>query len=85
MDQDRGAAESGPKYIPKLDSVLRSLSSQGILAQTKISIMQQAVPHVPKYAFLVKGFNIPSLLDYGSEVSLSHQSYFKEHLLPGID
>ena len=42
MDQGRGAAKSGPNDIPKLDSLLSSLSTQGISAQTKISIMQQA-------------------------------------------
>ena len=48
MDQGKGPANSGPNDIPKFDSMLRSLSSQGIEAQTKIDIMQQAVTKCPK-------------------------------------
>ena len=47
-DQGRGAAKSGPKDIPELDSALRSLSSQEIYAQAKISIKQQAVSNAPR-------------------------------------
>ena len=72
MDQGRGAAKSGPKDIPKLDSVLWSFSSQGISAQTKISFMQQAVAKWPKVSISSKGVQIPSLLDSGSKLSLSH-------------
>ena len=85
LNQGRGTARSGPKDIPELDSVLRSLSSQGILVQTKISIMQQAIAKCPKVSISSRGVQIPSLLDSGSEVSLIHQSYFREHLLPRIE
>ena len=80
-----GATNSGPKDIPKLDSILRSLSSQGILAQTKISIMQQTVAKCLKLSIFSKGAQIPSLLDSDSKVSLICQSYSKEHLLPRIE
>ena len=85
MDQGRGAAKSGPKDIPKLDSDLRSLSSQGISAQTNISIMQQTVAKCPKVSISSKEVQIPSFLDSGSKVSLICQSYFIEHLLPRIE
>ena len=80
---DKG--KSGPKDIPKLDSVLRSLTSQGILAETKISILQQAIAKCPKVSISSKGVQISSLLDSGNEVSLICQPYFKEHLLPRIE
>ena len=55
-DQGRGAANSGPMNMAELGNVLRSISSQGILAQDKIDIMQHAVAKCPKKsAFLVKG------------------------------
>ena len=47
--------------------------------------MQQSVAKCPKVSILSKGLQIPSLLDSGSEVSLIHYSYFKEHLLQNIE
>ena len=44
--------------------------------------MQQAIAKCPKVSIVCKGVQFPSLLDSGSEVSLIHQSDFKEHLLP---
>ena len=84
-DQDRGVANSGPKNVTKLGDVLRSISSHGILAQTKINIMQEVVVRCPKVSISSKGIQIPSLMDSGSEVSLICHSYFKEHLLPRIE
>ena len=68
-----------------MDNVLRSISSQGILAQDNVEIMQQAVAKCPKLVLQVWGVQIPSLLDSGSEVSLIQYSHFKEHLLPKIE
>ena len=85
MDQGRGAAKSGPKDITKLDTVLWSLSSQEISAQTKINIMQWAVTKCPNVNISIKGVQMPSLLDSGSKVSFICQSYFKEYLLPRIE
>ena len=82
-DQGRGAASSGPENINEIGNVLRSISSQGILTQTKIDILQQV--KCPKVSISSKGVQISSLLDSGSEVSLICHSYFKEHLLPRID
>ena len=39
----------------------------------------------PKLVFQVRGVQILSLLDLGSEVSLICYSHFKEHLLPKIE
>ena len=77
MDQGKGAVKSGPNDIPKFDSELRSLSSQGILAQTKISIMQQVVAKWPKVSISSEVVQIPSLLNFGSEASLICHTYFK--------
>ena len=85
MDQSRGTANSGPKSVTDLSNALQSISSQGISTQTKIDIMQQAVTKCPKVSISSKGVQISSLLDSGSEVSLIHQSYFKEHLMPKIE
>ena len=63
-------------------NVLRSIFSQGILAQDKVKIMQQAVAKCPKISIVSMGIQIPSLLDSGSEVSLIRYSYIKEHMLP---
>ena len=84
MGLGRGAANSGPRNVTELGNVLWSISSQGILAQTKIDILQ-AVAKCPKVSISSKWVKISSLLDSGSEVSLICQSYFEEHLLPKIE
>ena len=81
----RGAAKSGLKDTSEIDNVLKSLSSQGILAHAKINIVQQAVAKCPRVSISSEGVQMPSLLDSGSEVSLICQSYFKKHLLPRIE
>ena len=47
--------------------------------------MQQAVANCPKVSMSSKGVPMPPLLDFGSDVSIMHQSYFKEHLLPRME
>ena len=47
--------------------VLRSISSQGILAQDKVEIMQQTVAKCPKISSASMGVQIPSVLDSGSK------------------
>ena len=84
-DQGRGGTNSGPNDIDIIGNVLRSISSQGVLAQDKIEIMQQAVAKSPKISISSMGVQIPSLLDSASEVSLIHYSHFKEYLLPKIE
>ena len=65
--------------------IMRSISSQGILANDKMEIVQQAVARCPKISLVSMGVQIPSLLNSGSKVSLIRHSYFKEHLLPKIE
>ena len=84
MDQGRETERSGPKDTTKIDNVLWSLSSQVILAQTKINIRQQAVAKFPYRSIAFKGIQMPSPLVSRSQVSLIHQTYFKEHLLSNI-
>ena len=49
-----------------MENVLRPISSQGISAQDKVEIMQQAVAKCPKISISSMGVQIPSLLDSGS-------------------
>ena len=51
--------------------IMRSISSQGISAQDKMEIMQQAVAKCPKISVASMGVQIPSLLDSGSEVFIN--------------
>ena len=81
-EQGRGGTNSGPKDADHMENVFRSTSSQGILTQDKIEIMQQDVAKCPKISISSMWVQIPSLLDSGSEVSLICYSHFKEHLLP---
>ena len=76
---------SGPQDKDVMVNVLRSISSQGILAQDKVEIMQQAVAKCPKISIASMGVQIPSLLDSGHEVLLIRYSYLQEHLLPKIE
>ena len=46
--------------------------------------MQQAVAKCPKMCIGTHGIQIPSLLDFSSEVTLLWQSYFNKHILPKI-
>ena len=67
MDQGKGAAKSGPKDTTEIDSVLQSLSSHEILAQTKIDIMQQAVVKYHEVSIPCKGIQMQSLLDQAAK------------------
>ena len=84
-DQGKGGSNSGPQDKDFIDSIMRSISSQGILVHDKVEIMQQAVVKCPKISIASMGDQIPSLLDSGSEVLLIRYSDFKEHLLPKIE
>ena len=46
--------------------------------------MQRAVARSPKVYISAHGIQIPSLLDFGSDVMLLWQAYFEKHLLPKI-
>ena len=55
-----GGTNSGPKDTDIIGNVLRSISSQGILEQDKIEIMQQAVSKCPKVSISSMGVQIAS-------------------------
>ena len=48
---------------------------------TQYGVMQRAVAKCPKINLGYKGYQIPSLLDSGSDVTLIQQSYFDENLM----
>ena len=83
MDQSKGEIVSGPHKYEE-NSLIVQLRNTSILAETKIEIMQHAVAKCPKVCISAHGFQIPSLLDSGSEVTLLQQSYFDQHILPKI-
>ena len=60
MDQGKGGTNSGPQDKDFMVNVLRSISSQGILAQDKVEIMQHAVAKCPKISIASMGVQIPS-------------------------
>ena len=83
MDQSKGEIVSGPhKYEEQCLKI--QLQNTSISAKTKMEIMQCAVAKCPKVCISAHGFQIPSLLDSGSEVTLLWQSYFNQHILPKI-
>ena len=84
-DQGKGGANSGPQDKDFIVNVLRSISSQGILAKDKVEIMQQTLAKCSKINIASMGVQVPSLLDSGSKFSLIRYSYFREHLLPKIE
>ena len=83
-DQGRGETSDGPENLNEFQDVLRSVSRNEISVQDRINIMQKAITNCCKIHISSKGVPIPSLLDSGSEVSLIHHYYFREHLLPKI-
>ena len=54
-DQGSRGTNSGPKDNDFMENVLRSISSQGISAQDKVEIMQQAVAKCPKISISSMG------------------------------
>ena len=55
MDQSKGGSNSGPQDKDFMDGIMRSISSQGILAQDKVEIMQQAVAKCSKISIASMG------------------------------
>ena len=64
--------------------LLQKISSQQVSAQVKIEVMQRAVATCPKINMGCGRKVIPSLLDSGSQVTLIHQSFFEQEILPHI-
>ena len=85
-DQDKGAFKNVPNCDTDVDSDwIKSISSQAMLTQIKIDIMQCDFGGYCKVCISYKGVQMPSLLDSGSEVTLFQQSFFNKHLLGKVD
>ena len=63
---------------------MEKISSQQVSAQVKIEVMQRAMATCPKLNMGCGRKVIPSLLDSGSQVTLIHQSFFEQEILPHI-
>ena len=91
MDQSDGEKVCGPDQTDETISkrkgivgLLERLSSQQVSAQVKIEVMQRAMATCPKINMGCGRKVIPSLLDSGSQVTLIHQSFFEQEILPHI-
>ena len=91
LDQSDGEKVSGPDQIDKpvskrkgIVGLMEKISSQQVSAKVKIEVMQRAMVTCPKINMGCGRKLIPSLLDSGSQVTLIHQSFFEEEILPHI-
>ena len=91
LDQSDGEKVCGPDQIDKMIiddngivGLMEKISSQQVSAQVKIEVMQRAVATCPKINMGYGRKKIPSLLDSGSQVTLIHQSFFEQEILPHI-
>ena len=89
LDQSDGEKVCGPDQIDNpvterkgIVGLLEKISSQQVSAQVKIDVMQRAMATCPKINMGYGRKVIPSLLDSGSQVTLIHQSFFKQKILP---
>ena len=83
LDHGKEEVENGPSSLTSnLDpQVMQSVNSHAISAQTRYVVMQRAVAECPKINLGYKGYQIPSLLDLNSDVTLIHQYYLDENLM----
>ena len=90
LEQSEGGKVSGPDQNDKTDygkgmvGLMEKISSQQVSAQIKIEVMQRAVATCPKVNMGCRRKKIPSLIDSGSQVTLIHQSFFEQEILPHI-
>ena len=63
---------------------MEKISSQQVSAQVKIEVMQRAMATCPKINMGCGRKVIPSLLDFGSQVTLICQNLFEQEILPHI-
>ena len=90
LDQSEGGKVCGPDLNDKTDygkglvGLTEKISSQQVSAQIKIEVMQRAVATCPKVNVGCGRKRIPSLLDSDSQVTLIHQSFFDQEILPHI-
>ena len=90
LDQSEGDKVCGPDWNDKINKdkgivcLIEKISSQQVSAQIKIEVMQRAMATCPKVNMGCGRKRIPSLLDSGSQVTLMHQSFFEQEILPHI-
>ena len=79
LDQGKAGVENGPSNLDP--QVMQSTNNNTISAQTWYDVMQRAVTKCPEINLGCKGYQIPSCLDPGTDVTLIWQSYFDENLM----
>ena len=91
LDQSDGEKICDPDWIDipitknkGMVGVIEKISSQQVSAQVKIEVMQRAVATCLRINMGCGRKVIPSLLDSGSQVTLIHQSFFEQGILPHI-
>ena len=91
LDQSDGEKVCGPDQIDNMIidnngivGLMEKIFSQQVSAQVKIEVMQRAMATCPKINMGCGRKKIPSLLDSGSQVTLIHQSFFEQEILPHI-
>ena len=91
MDQSDGEKVCGPDQIDvtntkrkEIVGLMEKISSRLVSAQVKIEVMHRAMATCPKINMGCGRKVISSLLDSGSHVTLIHQSFFKQEILPHI-
>ena len=91
LDQSDGEKVCGPDWIDytKKDKgivgLMEKISSQQVSAQVKIKVMQRTLATCSRINMGCGRKMIPSLLDSGSQVTLIHQSFFEQEILPHIE
>ena len=90
LDWSEGDKVCGPDQSAKFNhekgivGLMEKISIQQVSAQIKIKVMQRAVATCPKVNMGCGRKRIPALLDSGGQVTLIHQSFFEQEILPHI-
>ena len=90
LDQSEGEKVCGPdqsdktKHDKGIVGLMKKISSQQISVQIKIKVMQRAVATCPKVDMGCGRKRIPSPLHSGSQVTLIHQNFFEQEIMPHI-
>ena len=90
LDQSDGEKVCGPDQNDNTSNgngivgLMDKISSQQVSAQVKIEVMQRAMATCPRINMGCGRKKIPLLLDSGSQVTLIHQSFFEQEILPHI-
>ena len=66
----------------RFESMLKTLSSNSVSSETKQRVLKRAVLQYLSITMEFFGLKVPSLLDFGSMVTLIHENYFNKHILP---